>query len=277
MKIAEGFAEKKIKLGRIGINYVEAGKGKPIVMIHGWTNNWIGMVPLANFLKDKYRVIIIDLPGYGDSDRLKKYNCSIEARYVKSFVDRLKLKEMSLLGHSMGTFVVAKFVKKYPRRADRIIMIGAVLRKEGRQLLAMLMQHFFELVSKKGFLETVVKKTVDIKTYSYLTAKYINMYKFDKKIIDVYGLIGKKKMDKKAYSQMGAEIAKTDVAKLVKGNRKPMLFVYGKHDKICNLRQAREILAGKGKYKFAEIEEAGHIVPVEKPAEVARVVEKFVG
>ena len=103
------------------------------------------------------------------------------------------------------------------------------------------------------------------------------MYKFDKKIIDVYGLIGKKKMDKKAYSQMGAEIARTDVKRLVKGNKTPMLFVYGKYDKICNLRQAKEVLKGNGKYEFAEIDEAGHIAPVEKPAEVAEAVEKFVG
>jgi len=222
-------------------------------------------------------VILMDLPGYGDSSRLKKYNCRIEARYIKRFLDKLKIGEVTLLGHSMGTFVTAKFYRKYPKRAKKIIMVGAVVRKEGRQLLTKAMGRFYEVVSRKGFLETVVKKVVDIKTYSYLTAKYINMYKFDKKIIDVYGLIGKKKMDKKAYSQMGREIARTDVVQLIKNNKIPMLFIYGKYDKICNLKQAKRVLTDKGEYKFVEINEAGHIVPVEKPKETARAVEKFVG
>jgi len=271
-----GFEEKKVKVGKIWINYVEKGRGKTIVLIHGWNNNWIGFVPVAKFLVKKYRVIIPDLPGYGDSGRLKKYNCKIEAFYLKKFVDKLKIKRPMLAGHSMGTLVLGMFCKRYPIRAGKIILIGSVFRKKNDSTKTKLWTNFFEFVSKRERVESGVKKMVDKKSYSYLTAKYINMYKFNKKIIDEFGTKGKEKMDKKAYSQMGVEIGRIKEGDLIAKNKIPILLIFGKYDKICNCKTAKEVLAGRGKYEFWEIDKAGHVVTVEKPQKVAEVIERFV-
>jgi pimeloyl-ACP methyl ester carboxylesterase len=278
---SENFCEKKIRVGEISINYAETKTNKnneqTIVCIHGWTNNWMGFIPLGMELMKKYRVIFLDLPGYGDSDRLSKYSVKILAEYVDKFIDELKLKNFYILGHSMGTFIVSEFLKNHPDKAKAAILIAAVVKNGNKERGMKVTEKFYNFVGKKKRLETVVKKVVEKNWYAYLTSKYVNMYKFDKEIIKNYGTIGRKKASKEAYVQMGADIARQKIEEMIVGNQRPILFIFGKHDKLCNCGQTKKALTGLGNYQFAEIEEAGHIVTVEKPKEVAEVIEEFVG
>lgn len=271
------FSEKKVKINNIEINWGEAGRGKPVVMVHGWTNNWTGFIPMAMELKKKYKVLMVDLPGYGDSGRLKKYTLEIQAEYLKNWLIKLKVGKVVMVGHSMGTFVAAKFCQSYPEMVEKLVLIGAVFKSGKRGRMMKLSKRLFEIIAKKELSQKLVKKIVDRDIYSYLTSKYINMYKFDKKIIRHYGTLGKLKVSKEAYVQMGVEIGRTQTEDLIKNIKLPILFLYGKYDKICDLKRARAVLENKGNYCFAEIDEAGHIVTVERPEETARIIADFAG
>ena len=275
---SEKFREKKAKVGEIEINYAEAGTGnaQTIVAVHGWTNNWTGFIPVGLELKEKYRVILMDLPGYGDSGRLKKYSVEIEADYVKKFTEKLELKNYYLMGHSMGTFVVAKFLEKYPKAAKGAVMIGAVFRKGNKEKILKIWKKFYSLANKSRKLEGWLKRVVDYDWYSHLTSKYVNMYRYDREIVQNYGIIGKKKMSKEVYVQLGAEITGEDIERMIGKNEVPILLIYGKYDKLCGLEQAKRALEGKGSYQFAEVDEGGHIVTVERPKEVAEEIKRFI-
>ena len=64
------------------MNVAEIGQGKPLVFIHGWSNNWVGWTLLAEKLAPRYKLYLMDLPGFGDSDPLPKYTVEKEADYV---------------------------------------------------------------------------------------------------------------------------------------------------------------------------------------------------
>ena len=54
------------------VNYIQYGKGKDIILLHGWGQNIEMMKPLGDKLEDKYRITIIDFPGFGDSPEPKE-------------------------------------------------------------------------------------------------------------------------------------------------------------------------------------------------------------
>ncbi len=266
----------KIKIGKIKINYAEAGQGKPMVLVHGWTNNWVGFIPIGVLLQKKYRVIIVDLPGYGDSDLLPKYNFEIQAKYLYEFIKALKLEKPILIGHSMGTYIVSKLYSLYPDLAENIILLSPMFRHNNKTARLKVTEWFFRVTKKIGWSKKMIKKIVDTHRYSYLTSKYINMYKFDKSIVDAYGIEGKRKMSVGAYMDMGIEIAKTNIDDLIPDNKIPINLIFGKYDRLTNANTAKYLLNNKGQYHFIVINDAGHLITVEKPVETVKAIENLI-
>ena len=98
------------------LNYEIEGKGtENLILLHGFMENlsiWDDMIP---FLSEKFRLIKIDLPGFGKSDVVAEIQTSeIMADEVKKVTDELGLTEFHLLGHSMGGYISLAFAEKYP-------------------------------------------------------------------------------------------------------------------------------------------------------------------
>jgi pimeloyl-ACP methyl ester carboxylesterase len=121
------------KLDGARIHYVNYGKGsEALVLIHGWTQNvdaWRDQVP--DFAK-RYRVIAIDLPGHGQSDKPQTtYSMDYFARAVDAVMRDAKVKRAVLVGHSMGTPVARQFYRKYPEKTRAIVIVDGSLRPFG--------------------------------------------------------------------------------------------------------------------------------------------------
>ena len=85
------------------INYIDEGKGSDVLLLHGWGGSIQTMMPIFNILKDKCRVVALDLPGFGESDIPKKpWNSYDYADCIKKFIDKVGLKNIILFGHSHG-------------------------------------------------------------------------------------------------------------------------------------------------------------------------------
>ena len=98
------------------LNYEIEGKGtENLILLHGFMENlsiWDDMIP---FLSEKFRLIKIDLPGFGKSEVVAEIQTSeIMADEVKKVTDELGLTEFHLLGHSMGGYISLAFAEKYP-------------------------------------------------------------------------------------------------------------------------------------------------------------------
>lgn len=98
-------------MGKININLAEAGKGEiSIVMVHGWTNNWIGLRPIARRLAKRFKVFLVELPGWGDSDRLESYDLATESKYLRRLIRKIKLKKPFFFGSLNGYFCSGKML-----------------------------------------------------------------------------------------------------------------------------------------------------------------------
>jgi pimeloyl-ACP methyl ester carboxylesterase len=115
------------------IHYVNYGKGsEALVLIHGWTMNldsWRDQIP--DFAK-RYRVIAIDLPGHGQSDKPQNtYSMDLFARAVDDVMRDAKVKRAVLVGHSMGMPIARQFYRKYPEKTLGIVNVDGPLRPFG--------------------------------------------------------------------------------------------------------------------------------------------------
>ena len=115
---------------RVGtISTLAAGEGDPVICIHGLGATKASFLPTVAALADDYRVIAIDLPGFGESDKpiSAPYDAPYFARAVTALLDRLEIERAHLIGNSMGGRVSIEMGLREPDRVDRIALLSPAL------------------------------------------------------------------------------------------------------------------------------------------------------
>lgn len=122
--------EKWVKLNGNKIRYYDIGKTKSkeaLVLVHCWTCN-------VDFWKDSYnafpnyRVIAMDLPGHGKSDKPKiDYSIEYFARSVDAVMKKAGVKKAVFAGHSMGTPIIRRYYELYPEKTLGLILVDGAL------------------------------------------------------------------------------------------------------------------------------------------------------
>jgi len=119
------------KLDGNKVHYYDIGDRKAksaIVFVHGWTCN-------ADFWKESFnafpgkRVIALDLPGHGQSDKPKvTYSMEYFARSIDAVMKEAGVEKAVLVGHSMGTPVAREFYRMHPERTLGIVIVDGALK-----------------------------------------------------------------------------------------------------------------------------------------------------
>jgi len=120
------FDVKYQKVRNINIAYIDEGKSdKVLLLIHGLgtsAKSWIKNIPT---LSKEYRVIAVDLPGYGKSDKgFYKYSMSWNAQVLTEFLTELKIDKATFIGHSMGGQISLHAALNFPERVDKLVLIS---------------------------------------------------------------------------------------------------------------------------------------------------------
>jgi len=121
-----GYPVKTLSLGNVDLAYIDQGSGaETLVLIHGlgsyaraWSKN-------VEVLAKTYRVIAVDLPGYGHSSKgYYEYSMSFNADILRHMIDSLALGSVTLAGHSMGGQIAMTLALESPELVDRLILIS---------------------------------------------------------------------------------------------------------------------------------------------------------
>ena len=113
--------------GGVNLAYVDEGQGaETIIFIHGLGSYLPGWKKNVEGLRDRYRCIAIDLPGYGKSSR-GRYPFTMEfyADVVVQLMNHLHLSSVVITGHSMGGQIAMTVALKYPDRVKKLVLISA--------------------------------------------------------------------------------------------------------------------------------------------------------
>lgn len=115
--------------GETRVHYQSGGKGQEaLIFVHGWTcdsNFWRGQVGAF----PSTRVVAIDLPGHGRSDKPRvDYTIDYFARSIEAVMRDAGIKRAALVGHSMGTPVIRQFYRLYPEKTLGLVIVDGALR-----------------------------------------------------------------------------------------------------------------------------------------------------
>lgn len=226
-----------------------------IIFIHGSgedASTWHNQLKMIN----SYSVILLDLPSHGKSDRFEKLSLNLYVNVLKSLIDSMDYDRIIVCGHSLGGAVIQSYYFKYPEDLKALILMstGAKLRVS------------------PAILESLKR---DYEEY----LKYLNNVAFSKKttnlIIEEY---------KDNSSLVGAEVTYQDFkicdnfnlfekTNLIKA---PCLIICGTDDKLTPVKYSQYFHNKIANSKMVLIENAGHMVMLEKFEEVNESILKFV-
>lgn len=113
----------KLRFKGINIHYTDQGKGSAIVLVHGFLESIWMWKDIAPVLAKKHRVICIDLPGHGQSDCIGYVHSMEEmAEAVYHVLKNMRIRKATLVGHSMGGYVVLAFAEQYPDNVRSLVL-----------------------------------------------------------------------------------------------------------------------------------------------------------
>jgi len=186
------------------------------------------------------------------------------------------LRPKAIIGLSLGTFVASETARQNPSIRPAIVLISAPFKTSHRALVSAAFEKALATINGKEKVETILKRLIETRMMAYVMAKYINMYHFNRFLIDAYGMIGKKKMKKEAFIQMGLSAARYPLKKTLTHLKLTTLLIYGEKDKIISLPEVKSWLQEtNSRINLAVLPKAGHIVPLERPKKVAQAIKKF--
>ena len=108
------------------ISYSDTGKGNAVVLLHGFLENQTMWQDLVPELRQKNRIITIDLLGHGNTECLG-YVHSMEdnAEAVQAVLTKLRIRKATFVGHSMGGYVALAYAEMYPESMRALVLLNS--------------------------------------------------------------------------------------------------------------------------------------------------------
>ena len=128
------------------VHYEVHGRGRPVILLHGWLGSWGLWQQTMAYLGQFYRTYALDFWGFGESGKKRDtYAVQDFVTLVDQFMEQLGIAQAPLVGHSMGGTVSLSVAIQYPHRVHKVVVIGSpivgsslsfLLKLFGRRLIA---------------------------------------------------------------------------------------------------------------------------------------------
>lgn len=253
-----------IEIGKYNIRYVKAGSGKPIILVHGGNIGWGQWYPNISELSKKHTVYALDMPGAGRSTKVNfsDFDLADYPDVLEKFINKLDLKNVSLVGSSMGGWAVSK-VAANSKNIDKLVLVDSVgFSKDkkfadhivGTKFIAnLLCKTVFSPDRSNEMLENLIRSTFynpgmlvkrEFIEYFYETTKESHNLKFISRMI--------RDLD---YLYLKDDFEKID---------NKTLIIWGDHDTSLPLENSQKNFNKIKDAKVEIIKNGGHIVSIEK-------------
>jgi len=116
-----------IEIDGVNVHYRVEGEGDPILLIHGTFSSLHTYDDWTSILKDNYKVIRLDLPGFGltGPHPKNKYTTDNYIDFIDEFLDVLSIEACAVVGNSLGGWMAWELALKYPTRVNKLVLIDA--------------------------------------------------------------------------------------------------------------------------------------------------------
>ena len=246
---------------------------QPIVLLHGTSSSlhtWDGW---AQVLKEKHRVIRVDLPGFGLTGPTQdgNYQMPVYSHFVTSLMDTLQVKRAVLAGNSMGGYVAWKTAVDYPDRVSKLILVDAA----GYATTAASVPIGFKLAQipmLSGLMANILPRQV---IESSLRNVYGDPSKITTELIDRYYELtlrsGNRKSLAARFSQNKAGEFEAQIARI----QQPTLVIWGSLDRLIAPENAEKFHRDIANSEVVMFDNLGHVGHEEDPAATVAAARAF--
>ncbi len=229
----------------------DVGAGEVLILLHGIESSssyWDNIVPE---LSKKYRVITIDLLGFGESPKPRNiaYDLEDQVTWLKRTLDSMGIKRISMLGHSLGALIAMAYSATYPNEVRKLYLVSPVIIDSNVDHRRLLIKKFnyIENFSDTGYLVSTISRTVGkqriakfIPTIRSVTnaVKNQNSIALAKRIknVDTTIIYGERDqlVDEQQLRSVASNIPKSNVIKISSGGHNFLLY---QPDKLLHIMQ----------------------------------------
>lgn len=244
---------KKV-INNLATEYTDEGKGQTILMLHGWDNNLHTFDSITKKLKKDYRIIRLDLPGFGKSEIPENdWHLNDYINFVQQFIEKLEISPEILVGHSFGGRIIIKGSAEKVLDAEKNILIASA----GIRKADTLKSKTIKAIAKTGKIIT-----------SFIPGQEKIREVFYKKIKSDYNDAGEMK-------ETFLNIIEEDLKSYAGQIKTPTLLIWGEADNVTPVTDGQKFKKLIKDSKLKILKDSGHFVHEEKPDEIVNAIKNF--
>jgi 2-hydroxy-6-oxonona-2,4-dienedioate hydrolase len=248
------------------IQYVEAGTGPAVILLHGLGGSSQAWQFNIAALAEKYHVFVPDQIGFGKSDKpLVNYRIRTYVDFLDQFCKQLKIERATLVGNSMGGWIAAMFTASFPDRVDKLVLVDAAGYAPPKDFDTRV---FFGLnPTTRAGMKVLVGKVFYNKAFQSDAA-------IDQAIAARLAAGDGYTINSITESIIRGEDFLDEIVKTIKP---PTLIIWGRQDGLVSLADGERFNKDIAGSKMIVIDQCGHVPNVEKAGEFNAAVLKFLG
>lgn len=259
-------ANKEIQIEDKKIFYRITGSGKPVMLVHGFGEDGTVWKHQLGYLNDRFKLIIPDLPGSGESEMTGDMSMEGMAEVLHSIIHKENIDKCIMIGHSMGGYITLAFAEKYWNHLSA-----------------------FGLFHSSAYADTEEKKATREKGIAFI--KEHGAFAFLKNVTP--NLFSAQTKDEKPelideqissldnfsptalVSYYRAMIERPDRTAILKQSTVPVLFIIGKYDNAVSPADTLKQSHLPGISYIHMLNQSGHMGMLEEPQQSNQILEKF--
>jgi pimeloyl-ACP methyl ester carboxylesterase len=248
------------------VHYEVYGRGKPVILLHGWLGSWGLWQETMAYLGGSYRTYALDFWGFGESGRKRDtYAVQDFVSLVDQFMEQLGIVRAPLVGHSMGGTVSLEVAIRYPERVSKVVVAGSpivgsslapLLKMAGVRPIAFML---FNLMGPfRAFMKYFYSKQI------CTDPRFPEMMDRD---------LSRTTLE--SFLRSIASLRRTDLRGSLNLVKVPALGFYGEKDRVVDPHQWQPMQNGIPQARIEHFPTAGHFMMLEEPSDFSKKLKNF--
>ena len=247
------------------VHYEVYGRGRPVILLHGWLGSWGLWQETMGYLGRYYRTYALDFWGFGESGKKREtYAVQDFVSLVDQFMNQLGIAQAPLVGHSMGGTVSLSVAIHNPERVSKVVVVGSPvtgsslalpLKWAGYRPIA------FLLFNMMGLFRTSMRIA---SPFICRDPHFPDMMDRDLSRTTV-----------ESFLRSIASLRRTDLRPMLDNIKVPVMGMYGDKDNIVHPLQWKSLAAGVEKNHTERFPKAGHFIMLDEPQPFINKLKSF--
>jgi pimeloyl-ACP methyl ester carboxylesterase len=247
------------------LHYEVYGRGRPVILLHGWLGSWGLWQETMTYLGQYYRTYALDFWGFGESgNKRSTYSVVDFVSLVNQFMDQMGIACAPLVGHSMGGTVSLSVAIRYPERAQKVVIIGSPvvgsslalpLKMAGVPWIAFMLFNMFGLF--RSAMRIASPHICRDPLFPDMMDRDLSRTNLESFLISI------------------ATLRQTDLRPELGKIKVPTMGMFGDRDNIVNPRQWKDLKSGLPNARIERFPNAGHFIMLDEPTTFMKNLKDF--